>query len=321
MKKYFIIAIMAFAAAAACNKVVVNEQPAVKEDLTGHYVTKTVTLGNETKATASFADEAKINDATVFVYQKNNETGTVIDYDVKYVTGNTVDFDLYFSDQTVYTYTFAAWVNMGELTDEPVAGDIFFADEKSDDLMMRGKTEDVAEADAEAVTVPVTRYVGKVMVADIKLDWKHKMNALKKFELIDIYVANAGDSDAATPVAAYNLDGAYVSSAMDGFLYDSMASFELADGATYDQDHVFYAYDAASTEIVIKAELDDEVMYYHFPIAPADNTYKSYSITIKQIGAEDPLGELPEETIVVSTVTLTVEGWNNQADGEIVFEK
>lgn len=313
---------MAAVAVVSCNKVTVNVDPQVpQKDETGRYVQKSVSLGNLTKATASFADEAKINDATIFVYQKNNETGAVIDYERKYITGDNTTFDLYFSDQTDYTYTFAAWVNMGDIADEPVAGDILFADEKNNDLMMRGKTENVAEADAETVSISVVRYVGKVMVADIKLDWKHKMNALKTFELIDIYVANAGDSDADVPVAAYNVDGVYTSGAMDGFLYDSMCASVLADGATYDQDHVFYAYDAATTEIVIKAELDDEVMYYHFPIAPADNTYKSYSVTIKQIGAEDPLGELPDETIVVSAVTLSVEGWSNQADGDIVFEK
>lgn len=295
------------------------DKPAMQEN--GRHVTKTVVLGDVTKASASFADEAKINDATVFVYQKNNETGTVIDYDRKYVTGNTVDFDLYFSDQTDYTYSFAAWVNMGELADEPVAGDILFEDEKDNDLMMRGEANDVAEADAEEVSISVVRYVGKVMVADIKLNWTNKQNALKTFELIDIYVANAGDSDATLPVAAYNVDGVFTTSAMDGFLYDDMGAAVLADAGIYDQDHVFYAYDAATTEIVIQAELDDEVMYYHFPIAPADNTFKSYSIEIKQIGAEDPLGELPEETIVVSTVTLSVEGWSNQADEDIVFQK
>lgn len=328
MKRFFIAA-MAAAALVACNKEVDVKVETPAEDLTGHYVTKSVVLGNgkTTKATASFADEAKINDATIFVYQTNNETGKTIDYEVQYVTGNTAEFQLYFSDQTVYTYSFAVWVNMGALDEEPVAGEIVFADEKNNDLMMRGGIEDVAEADAEEIAISVKRYVGKVQIADIKLDWNFKKNALKTFELLEIYVANAAEDDSETPVAAYNVDGVYATSAMDGFLWDNMGQTVLADMGTYEQDHVFYAYDvpavspALGTEVVIKAQLDEEVMYYHFPIAPADNTYKSYSVTIKQAGAEDPLGELPEETIVVSTVTLNVEGWETQADGEIVFEK
>lgn len=329
MKKIF-FAVMAVAALAACNKNALPEQkPSQVEDLTGHYVTKSVVLGDtgKTKATESFADEAKINDATIFVYQTNVETGNTIDYHVEYISGATAEIELYFSDQTEYTYTFAAWVNMGELADEPVAGDIIFADEKNDDLMMRGITEDVAELGSETVSIPVTRYVGKVMVADITLDWKFKKNALKTFELVEIYVANAGKDDSETPVAEYNLNGVYTSTAMDGFLYDSMNDFVLADEATYEQDHVFYAYDvpataeALGTEVVIKAKLDGEEMYYHFPITPSDNTFKAYNITIKQAGAEEPLGELPEETIVVSTVTLAVEGWSTSANEDVVFEK
>ena len=322
MKKT-LFAIMAVAAMVSCNKTPVSEgSQAQGEDQTGRYVTKSVVFGKETtKALASFADEDKINDATIFVYQKNTETGTTIDYEVKYISGNSAEFQLYFSDQTVYTYSFAVWVNMGELTDEPVAGDIIFSDEKNDDLQMRGTKNNIGEADSETISIPVTRYVGKVMVSEINLDWKFKKNALKTFELLDIYVANSAETDAVAPSPAYNVNGVFTSTAMDGFLYDSMNQTVVADEGKYEQDHIFYAYETESTEIVIKAQLDGEEMYYHFPIKPEDNTFKSYKITIKQAGASEPLGELPEETIVVSTVTLSVEGWNNQEEGDIVFEK
>lgn len=130
MRKIFYSGLMALAVLCSCNKQVIEapvQQP--QQDETGRYVKKSLHIGNMTKATASFAEENAINDATIFVYQKNNETGTTIDYEVKYITGNTTDFNLYFSDQTEYTYSFAVWANMGELTDEPVAGDILFADE------------------------------------------------------------------------------------------------------------------------------------------------------------------------------------------------
>lgn len=322
MKRIFLAA-MAVAALASCNKSeVVDQKPSQVEDLNGRYVAKSIVLGGPaSKATASFADEDKINDATIFVYQTNKETGVTIDYDVQYVTGNVAEFQLYFSDQTEYSYDFAAWVNMGELDDEPVAGEIVFADERNDDLMMRGTTTGVLEASAEEVSIPVTRYVGKTQISDITLDWKFKKNALKTFKLLDIYVANAAKDDSEVPVAEYNLDGVYTASSMDGFLYDPMNQYILADEAKYETSHVFYAYDAATTEVVIKAELDGEVMYYHFPITPADNTYKAYSLTIKQAGAQEPLGELPEETIVVSTVTLNVEGWITSEKEDVVFEK
>lgn len=320
MRKIFYSGLMALAVLCSCNKQVIEapvQQP--QQDETGRYVKKSLHIGNMTKATASFAEENAINDATIFVYQKNNETGTTIDYEVKYITGNTTDFNLYFSDQTEYTYSFAVWANMGELTDEPVAGDILFADEKDDDLQMRGTVNDVAEADAETISISIKRYVGKVEISNIDLDWTHEMNALKTFKLLEIYLSDVAESDADVPVAAYNLDGVYAASAMDGFIYDDMGAYVLANDASYAQAHYFYAYETAKTEVVIKAELDGEVMYYHFPVSPADNTYKAYSVKIRQIGAEDPLGELPEETIVVSSVTLNVEGWNEAVDAGVDF--
>ena len=320
MKKIFFFALAATAMLASCNKnSVIEQNPVPQEDLTGHYVTKSVVLGDsETKALASFAGEDNINDATIFVYQTNESTGQTIDYDVKYVSGNSATFDLYFSDQTVYKYSFKAWVNMGELTDEPVEGEILFSNEEDDDLQMRGGVEGIAEADAETVSIPVTRYVGKVILSEIKLDWKLKQNGLKTFELLEVYVSNAAETDAAGAPAVYNLDNVFTTGTMDSFLYDDLASEVLADAGTHAQDHVFYAYETATTEMVIKAQLDGEVMYYHFPIAPADNTYKSYSVTIKQIGASEADGELPEETIVVNTVTLNVEGWSGTGVDEDV---
>lgn len=324
MKKIYFSGLMALALLCSCNKEVVNS-PVVKpaEDATGHYVTRSVVIGDATtKATSAFAGEEAINDATIFVYQTNVETGTTIDYERKYISGNTTTFDLYFSDQTEYQYSFAVWANMGDLADEPVAGDIKFADEKDDDLQMRGETNNVKEADAETVGVSLVRYVGKTIIDGITLDWTHDMNALKTFEILEIYVANAAADDAAAPVATYNLNGVYNEEAaqINHFLWDDVASYVLDNGAKYSQAHYFYAYESATTEVVIKAELDDEVMYYHFPINPTDNTVKQYSVTIKQIGASDPLGELPEETIVVSTVTLSVEEWGNQTPGDVSFE-
>ena len=320
MKRIFLLGLAAAAVLASCEKKTIDVQvPEHQKAEEGHYVTRTLVLGEQTKATTAFSGEELINDATIFVYQKNNETGTVIDYERQYITGNTTSFDLYFSDQTEYTYSFAVWANMGELTDEPVAGEILFSNEKVDDIQMRGTVEDVAEADASIITISLVRYVGKTIINKIELDWTHKMNALKTFEIVDIYVSDAAETDATGAPAYYNLDCVFTTSSMDGFLYDGVNEV-LADEGVYDTDYFFYAYESADTELVIKAELDNEVMYYHFPISPADNTVKAYNVKICQIGAEDPDGELPEEAIVVSAVTLTVEAWGEQADADVSFE-
>ena len=322
MKNIYSFILLSLLAFVSCNKIS-DETPGVREDgKGGRYVTQSFVIGDPfTRSTSSFTDEAKINDATIFVYQKNMSTGVMIDYDRKYVKTNTVSFDLYFSDQTEYQYSFAVWVNMGDLADEPTDGAVKFANEVKNDIQMRGTLNNLTEDNVGTISIPVVRYVGKVNIQEIKLNWKNTQNSLKTFKLLEVYVANAATDDSANPSVGYNSNGVRSASTMDGFIYDNMGSTTLTNTGTYTTDHIFYAYDHPSTEFVIKASLDGQVMYYHYPIEPADNTYKAYNVEIKQAGSTTPLGELPEESIVVSTITLSVQGWNNLGSKDVIFQK
>ena len=311
--------ILSFAAIAAfvlscssCNKQMVPEQgegtviKRVSVDLGG---------STRTRAASALAGEATINDATLFVWQHNGVSEPVL-YAKTYAEATVFNFDLMFSDQTEYTYTINAWANMGELSAEPADSDVLFSNESADGVQMKGSKTGITQAIAESVTIDMQRYVGKITVSEVAVEWTNEQNALQEFTLKSMYIANAGDK-AEGAVATYNVGGAYVSSVMDAMLYSPVSSV-IADGAKYDTPQMMYAYGSGTTELVLECDLGGQTMYYHVPYEPEANTHRAFKLTIRQAGADEPLGELPEEAIVANVTTLNVVGFE-ESEGEVNF--
>ena len=277
--------------------------------------TISVDLGGSTRtrAASALSGEAAIEDATLFVWQHNGKTDETILYEKTYGEASTFEFNLLFSDQTDFTYTINAWANMGELSEEPEDGEVLFSGEESTGLQMKGSKSGIDQSSAASVTIDMKRYVGKITVSEVALEWTNKQNALQEFTLKSIYVANAGDK-AEGAVATYNVDGAYVSSAMDAMLYSPVSSV-IADGAKYDTPQMMYAYGSGTTELVLECDLGGQTMYYHVPYEPEANTHRAFKLTVRQAGAETPLGELPEEAIEVNVTTLNVLGFEDSEQG------
>ena len=271
--------------------------------------TISVNLGDAmTKASSSLSGEGAIEDATLFVWQHNAETDETTLYQKAYAEASTFEFSLLFSDQTEYTYSINAWANMGELDAEPADGEVLFIGEEASGLQMKGSRSGIDQASAPAVTIDMKRYVGKITVAEVALEWTNDQNALQDFTLKSIYVANAGDK-AEGATAAYNVGGAYVSSAMDAMLYSPVNSV-IADGSKYETAQMMYAYGSGSTALVLECDLGGQAMYYHVPYEPEWNTHRVFRFTVRQAGADTPLGDLPEEAIEVSVITLNVLEWD-----------
>lgn len=280
--------------------------------VTGGEMMKTVTvsLGDAlTRASSALSGEGAIEDATLFVWQHNAKTDETILYQKAYAEASSFEFNLLFSDQTEYTYQINAWANMGELDAEPADGEILFSDEEATGLQMKGSKPGIDQASASSVTIDMKRYVGKITVSDVALEWTNKQNGLLDFTLKSIYMANAGDRAAGATAAYNNVSGAYATSAMDAMLYSPVNSV-IADGASYSTAQMMYAYGSGSTAIVLECDLGGQAMYYHVDYEPGWNTHRAFSFTIRQAGSDEPLGELPEETIEVNVTTLNVLGWD-----------
>ena len=307
--------ILSFAAIAAfvlgcssCNKQAVPEQgegtviKTVSVDLGG---------STRTRAASALAGEATINDATLFVWQHNGVSEPVL-YAKTYAEATVFNFDLMFSDQTEYTYTINAWANMGELAAEPADSEVLFSNESADGVQMKGSRTGITQATAESVTIDMQRYVGKITVSEVAVEWTNAQNALQEFTLKSMYIANAGDK-AEGAVATYNIGGTYSASAMDAMLYSPVSSV-IADGAKYSTPQMMYAYGSGTTALVLECELGGQTMYYHVPYEPEANTHRAFKLTIRQAGADEPLGELPEEAIVANVTTLNVLGFDEDEE-------
>ena len=317
MKKFLTFAaIAAFAlGCSSCNKQVVPEQG---EGTVIKTVSVDLGASTRTRAASALAGEATINDATLFVWQHNGVSEPVL-YAKTYAEATVFNFDLMFSDQTEYTYTINAWANMGELAAEPADGEVLFSNESADGVQMKGSKAGITQATAESVTIDMQRYVGKITVSEVAVEWTNEQNALQEFTLKSMYIANAGDK-AEGAVATYNVGGAYVSSAMDAMLYCPVSSV-IADGAKYTTPQMMYAYGSGTTELVLECELGGQTMYYHVPYEPEANTHRAFKLTIRQAGADEPLGELPEEAIVANVTTLNILGFDEDEESVDFGEK
>lgn len=272
--------------------------------------TVSVNLGDPaTRASAALTGEGAVEDATLFVWQHNAKTGLTTLYQKAYAESSSFEFSLLFSDQTDYTYSINAWANMGELNAEPADGEILFSNEEATGLQMKGSKAGIDQSSAGAVTIDMKRYVGKITVAEVALEWTNVQNALQEFTLKSIYVANAGDKAEGATAAYNNIDGAYASSAMDAMLYSPVNSV-IANGASYSTAQMMYAYGSGSTAIVLVCDLGGQEMYYHVDYEPEWNTHRVFRFTVRQAGADAPLGELPEEAIEVNVNTLNVLDWD-----------
>ena len=276
----------------SCEK---HEEPLESVGYT-HLKTVSVELGTMTRAVS----ESAVNDATLFVYQHNAKTGESLLYHQVYGTGSTFELDLLFSDQTTYTYDIKAYANMGELASE--GGDVLFSGESESGLQLHGQVLGIGEADASAVTVDMSRYVGKVTVSKVAVDWTND-HGLQELKLVSMYLANVPAKVGGE--ATYNISGEYTSSDRDLFIYKPVDTY-IANKTEYSTSASFFGYSCDELALVLKCDLAGETMYYHVPYNPEANSHKAFKLTIRKSGSDTPLGELPEETLDVVMVNFNV---------------
>ena len=282
-----------------------KEELPLASGVEGDYLRKvSVDLGEMTKASGF-----DVLDASFFIYQKNPKTGNSILFERVFGQGSSFEFELLFNDQTAYTYDIKAYANMGELREEKdVTGKdapsklISLSDESRDYHQLHGEFLGITQTSASALTVDMYRYLGKVSVNEITLDWVND-HGLQEFSVVSMYLANVPMWYGST-TSLYNAEGVYESSEADELIYGAIGR-PLANGESLSGVELFgYSHEACA--LVLECELGGEKMYYHVPCNLESNTHKAYNLKIRQIGSSTPLGELPEEAIEVSMVNFNI---------------
>lgn len=280
------------------------EQALPENPMGGGSYLKTISLnlmGPETRS-ADGADETSIRNATVFVYQDNGSEEVL--YQTISTESSSIDAQLYFNDQTEYTYRFEAYANMGELDAVPVS--VSFSGESTTSLQMHGTLDSIDADSSPTATVSLERYVGRVLVGSVTLNWKNSANAGKPFTLKRIYLANTAQTLGGA--AYYNVGGVQTSSDKDALLVSEINAV-IPNKGSYSVPRYLYAYGAEGSALVFECEWAGSVMYYHLDLSLTSNGSTAYTLNIHQTGSDTPLGSLTDDALE-SVGAMLAADWN-----------
>lgn len=299
--------------------------------------------GADTRSLQDSPAESEIHDVKVFVMRM--EGGEEI-LDSYYYYGEEPSITVYINpDKPADSYRFVTYVNHPSISHETIMQDwADLADESPDSFQMYGMTEKTVDeimADPR-VSVGVGRYVSKISVEKITLDWRNSSNSQKDFCIKGIYLTDVPGTMAGYRGVPedrkkdwYNKNG-WTTSGRDDLLHDAVEMTKLDNGQTYSQKHTYYAYVSdlqtfntdsdwkkGGTRLVIEAEFDGKPCFYHLQISdgtldPRNKHFVFEEIVITKPGADTPYGEyVIEEPIVFS---ISVNNWTVINKGTIVID-
>ena len=287
----------------ACNK---NLAPAGTPEVSEDFIKEfSLSLSNDAvKSSAAAAGESVIEEATVFVYQKNGSTDEETLYQTVHTRTGDINIPLLFNNLTEFTYRFDAYANLGELSQKP--DDILFSNEAAERFQMHGTLEEVSQEDVAQATVQMKRYAARVIVNSVKLNWKNEVNASQAFTLKRIWLANTAEVSGGN--ASYNLGGVWSSSQMDGFLISEVNQV-IGHGEKYDIPHYLYGYGAEGSSLVLECQWAGRTMYYHVDCPLSANSSTIYNFSIHQTGSDEPLGDITDDALT-SVGAIEAADWS-----------
>ena len=290
------------------------ETPAsVERTLTIHFESS----GNWVKSQASFEEEEAINNVTLFLNELDASTDQYVPYDTCYSETGDIEVTLPFAEES--KYKLLAFANFGELDAIPEV--IRFDREFTYGIRMHGELDlDAETADKSALSMSMRRYVNKIIVNSIQLNWSQ--NYKEPLSISSIYIANAGKDNIPSSGGYYNQDGDYQETDMDEYLYESLDDVSLANGETYSQRHVFYAMMGAEskkqTSLVFETVYSGKTMFYAVPLDLSENICYVLDFIIRDAGNDVPYGEKIDisspPAIEVIVRTFTAEDWDTTTE-------
>lgn len=287
--------------------------------------------------------ESRIHNVKVFVFRISGGEEILDSY---YYYGEEPSITVYINPgKPADSYRFVTYVNHAKISHLDCMSDwADLADESPESFQMYGMTEKTVDEiiSDPKVTVDVNRYVSKVSVEKITLNWRNPSNSQKDFLITGIYLTDVPGTTAGLRTLPedqekqwFNRNG-WASSVRDDLLHDAVPKTRLDNGKSYEQKHVYYAYlsnmntfnaDAnwrkGGTRLVIEAEFDGKPCYYHLQICdaatdPRNRHFVFNEIVITKPGADTPYGKYVVEEPI--TFSVSVNNWTVINKGTIEID-
>ncbi len=296
-----------------------------------------------TRSLQDSSSESDIHDVKVFVIRMNGGEEILDSY---YYYGEEPSITVYINpNKPADSYRFVTYVNHSRIDHDSYMKDwADLTDESPDSFQMYGMTEKTVEEiiSTPKVSVGVNRYVSKITVEKITLDWRNPSNSQKDFYITGIYLTDVPGTIAGYRELPddqqkqwYNRNG-WMTSEKDDLLHDAVPKIRLDNGQSYSQKHVYYAYISdlqtfntdenwkkAGTRLIIEADFDGRPCFYHLQINngtidPRNKHFVFDEIVITKPGAETPYGEYVIEEPI--TFSVSVNNWTVIKKGTIVID-
>lgn len=320
--------------AAGCNKEINRQHDVEEPEGTRSEVTFSFSDGRTDTRSATAASEEKVNSLQVLVFNPDGVLDSYGSSDSKSITLTVTTgkkMDIY------------AMVNGYEdLSDTRTKQELlqkgtWLNENTMNSLAMIGSTTETLTA-GSSVTIPVTRFVGKVQIDGISVAFKSPGYASLPFKVKSIYLINACGSclltQSGTPELWYN-QREYQADECDDFLYEKINDVQVTASRPFKQSHYFYTYpnqtltDTSAetwspryTRLVIEATLGDTVQYYPINIVGTDgklsanHLYRITNATITGPGSNHP-DILPEKGSI--DFDIIVVDWEDGFNREETF--
>lgn len=306
-----------FAAFAALAFVGCNEdrvEPFI--DQTGEKVQLTVTIpSNETKVTG-YPSDTQINSIQVFVFDKN---GIYETSDKGY--GSALSLTCTTGEKKIVALINAPAETSVANIDELRARIVDLNECEAGSIVMSGEVTKTLSV-SSIVAMQVQRLAAKVAVSDVNLDFALDAHKNLPFRIKAIYLINVAGTRAYmadnVPTTWYN-KGGYIQETSLDFLYDEVASGQVANEDSYTTEHYFYCYPnttATKTRLVVEAEIGGNTYYYPVTLDQVSpNTAYTYSLTITRLGSDSPDSPVVDGMVNFS---VTVKDWVEQDLSETI---
>lgn len=279
------------------------------------YVNVSFSAGG-TKASAAYSGEYVINDVNLFVARIAPD-GTEESVERYYTETGSVSVKVKFPSEG-YKYSFRAYGNFGSITAEPRV--VEFSKAMSNGMKMHGEAV-ISESTAKtgSISMLMQRYVGKVVVNSVKLDWGSDYSGY--FTLDEMYVANAGKSNDFIAESMYNPEGVHKVTDMDQYLYEDIGGIAMQNGDIHAYQHFFYAFNGYTsdnqTSLIIAVTYEGEKMYYSIPLLLDENCCYVYDFVILGAGLDAPYGDkvtMEKSAIDVIVRSFSAEDWSEYSE-------
>lgn len=284
--------------------------------------------GTMTKAAGTASGEDGVASLDILVYRSSD--GNLVSSG--HATGKTLTMTLPAGDYTCYAVANA----MGSLAGAGTVSELEATVSRLSDMQvskmeMVGKQDMTVGGSNVSVTIDVNRTMSKVILKDIHIAFSSAAYSSSVFAIKSIYLINVCPSvtyfgaSAAPAASAWYNQSKYVSSAVDGLVYESYAK-TMADGESDGVKHYFYAapnsvtddvqgavpFTARHTRLVIEATMDGQPCYYPItlPVMERNHCYEIGGLTITGPGSDNP--DILQSRVPVS-FSISVNAWGTES--------